>query len=61
MAKRKGWGKKYNDKRNWVDYNKRLVKRGEFYINPVFLDTWLSETKEMNEGKTGQPYYSLRT
>ena len=56
MAKRKRWGKKYKDKRNWKAYNAQLVKRGEFYINPVFLDTWLSETKEMNEGKIGQPY-----
>lgn len=56
MTKRSRWGKKYKDKRDWKVYNKQLVKRGEFYINPVFLDTWLSETKEMNAGKVGQPY-----
>lgn len=56
MAKRKRWGKKYKDKRNWKAYNSKLVKRGEFYINPVFLDTWLDEIREMNSGKVGQPY-----
>lgn len=56
MAGRKRWGKKHKDKRNWKTENEKYVKRGEFYINPVFLDTWLSETKEMNNGKVGQPY-----
>ena len=32
--------KKYEDKRNWKEYNQKLVKRGEFYINPKFLETW---------------------
>jgi len=56
MAKKKRWGKKYKDKRDWKANNRELVKRGEFYINPVFLDTWLEETREMNHGKIGQPY-----
>ena len=43
--------KKYIDKRNWVEYNEELVKRGEFYINPRFLDTWNYEIKQMNAGK----------
>ena len=51
MAKRK-----YKDKRNWKQYNNKLVKRGEFYINPSFLETWLDETKEINLNKVGQPY-----
>lgn len=54
--KTKRWGKKYNDRRNWKKYNEKLVKRGEFYINPAFLETWLRETEEMNRGKVGQPY-----
>ncbi len=51
MAKRK-----YKDKRNWKQYNNKLVKRGEFYINPSFLETWLDEIKEINLNKVGQPY-----
>ena len=54
--KRKRWGKKYEDKRDWKAYNKELVKRGEFYINPRFLDTWLKETREANAGKEGRPF-----
>ncbi len=57
MAKRKRWGKKYADKRDWKKENKKYVIRGEFYINPVFLDTWINEVKEMNSGKIGQPYF----
>lgn len=56
MAKRKRWGKKYKDTRNWKDYNNKLVKRGEYYINPSFLETWLQETKEANYGKVGEPF-----
>ena len=48
--------KKYEDKRVWSEYNQQLIKRGEFYINPKFLETWLDELKEMNSGKIGQPY-----
>jgi len=48
--------KKYEDKRNWKEYNEKLVKRGEFYIRPIFLVKWNSEIKQMNAGKVGQPY-----
>ena len=48
--------KKYIDKRDWPKYNEELVMRGYFYINPIFLDTWNDEIKQMNAGKTGQPY-----
>jgi len=48
--------KKYIDKRNWKNYNKELVTRGYFYINPRFLETWNSEIKQMNAKKVGQPY-----
>jgi len=43
-------------KRNWKEYNNKLIKRGEFYLNPRFLETWLQEIKEMNQGKIGKPY-----
>lgn len=56
MKKRKRWGKKYKDKRNWKLYNEELVQRGEFYINPKFLYTWNKEIKDMNNKKEGNPY-----
>lgn len=56
MVEKKRWGNKYEDKRDWKSYNAKLVKRGEYYINPKFLGTWLDEVKEMNLGKVGQPY-----
>lgn len=56
MAKRKRWGKKFKDNRNWKEYNEKLVKRGEYYINPRFLETWLEEIKEFNFGKVGEPF-----
>lgn len=56
MAQKKRWGKKCEDDRNWKEYNEHLIKRGEFYINPRFLEGWLDETKEMNFRKVGQPY-----
>ena len=42
--------------RNWKAYNQKLVKRGEFYINPRFLETWNSEIGQLNANKIGQPY-----
>jgi len=44
------------DNRNWKEYNEELVKRGEFYVRPIFLAKWKSEIKQMNAGKVGQPY-----
>ena len=55
-APKKKRKKKYEDKRNWKACNAQLIKRGEFYINPIFLETWLQEIKEMNLNKVGQPY-----
>ncbi len=56
MVKKKRWGEKFEDKRCWKEYNSKLVKRGEYYINPRFLSTWLDEVKELNAGKVGQPF-----
>jgi len=50
------WGKRYRDTRDWKQYNRRLVTRGEFYVNPRFLDEWLPEIRVMNRRKVGQPY-----
>jgi len=42
--------------RNWKEINRKLIKRGEFLINPRFLSTWIDEIRQMNAGKVGQPY-----
>jgi transposase len=51
-----GWDKKYKHKRNWVEYNERLVKRGEFYLSLDFLESWDEEIRRMNKGKRGHPF-----
>jgi len=56
MVNKKRWGKKHEDKRDWKEYDKQLIKRGEFYLNTSFLETWLEEVGEMNKGKVGEPY-----
>ena len=48
MAKKRRWGKKFVDKRNWKETNEKYVKRGEFLINPLFLQTWNKEIKQMD-------------
>ena len=54
--KKKRWGKKFEDNRDWKQYNEKLVKRGEYYVNPRYLDSWLDEIKELNHRKIGQPF-----
>ncbi len=55
MKKKRG-GKKFEDNRDWKQYTEKLVKRGEFYVNPRFLDSWRDEIKKLNHRKVGQPY-----
>ena len=50
------WGKKYEDKRDWREYNEKLVARGEAYISLDFIDSWKEDLKELNRGKVGAPY-----
>lgn len=50
-------GQKHDDNRNWKEYNQHLIKRGEYYINPRFLESWFYEIKELNLNKIGQPFY----
>ena len=47
--------------RNWKEYNQELIKRGEYYINPRFLESWNEEVKQMNAGKIGNPYFYPKT
>ena len=56
MPKPERWGKKFKDKRDWVDYNSKLIKRGEWFFDFSFLDSISKELKEMNENKVGSPY-----
>ncbi len=51
--KRKRWGKNYEDKRNWSEYNEQLVVRGEFYLDFSFMDDWYRELDKANESKRG--------
>jgi len=56
MKKIHRWGKKHVDTRDWKSYNEHLIRRGEYFINPTFLDTWVQELEDMNIGKVGQPF-----
>ena len=56
MTKKKRWGKKFIDKRDWKDIDKTYINRGEFLINPRFLETWNKEVNELNRRKVGEPY-----
>ena len=51
-----GRRRKYVDDRNWVEYNERLVRRGELYLDLDFLRNWDREVSKMNRGKRGRPY-----
>lgn len=45
-----------DEERDWPAYNERLVKRGEFFLSPDFVDTWDEEVAAMNAGKPGRPF-----
>jgi len=48
-------------RRNWKDYNEKLVRRGEVYISLDFLDSWDDELAKMNKGKVGRPFVYPQT
>jgi IS5 family transposase len=54
-AKGKRWGR-YEDKRDWREYNERLVKRGEMYLSLDFLESWADDVSDLNRGKVGSPF-----
>jgi len=56
MPKLERWGKEFKDKRDWVEYNSRLIKRGEWFFDFSFLESISQELKEMNKDKVGKPY-----
>ena len=52
----KRWGKKFEDNRNWPDYNNQLVKRGNYFLDLDWVRSWDDELAEMNKGKLGSPF-----
>ena len=56
MEIKERWGKKFVDKRDWVQYNEELVVRGEFYLELGWVRSWDKELEEMNKGKRGAPF-----
>ena len=51
----KRWGH-YKDRRDWKQYNERLVKRGEIYLSLDFLGSWAENLGKMNRDKVGAPF-----
>lgn len=56
MPKNERWGDPHQDKRDWKEYNEKLVRRGEFYLSLEFLDSWNDTLNQMNQGKRGRPF-----
>jgi len=52
----KRWGRKFNDTRDWKEYNEHLVKQGEYLLALDFVEGWNDELSVMNCGKVGAPY-----
>lgn len=57
MGSKNRWGNKIIDKRDWRKVNKIYISRGEFLVNPKFLDTWNEEIEKLNRRKVGEPYF----
>lgn len=55
-GRRKRWGKKFVDKRNWTETNNRLVQHGTMLVSINFLENEKEVLKEMNRGKVGAPF-----
>ena len=43
-------------RRNWKEYDEKLVQRGELYISLDFLENWDEELSKMNSGKVGESF-----
>jgi len=41
----------YKGNRDWPEYNKKLIRRGELYFSFEFLDIWAEGLAQMNAGK----------
>ncbi len=57
LRKDERWGgEKAGVKRDWKEVDERLIKRGEFYLDIEFVESWDEDTKKMNRGKRGRPF-----
>lgn len=54
--KKKRWGKKFIDKRDWPTTNEELVKVGEYLLDMALIKGWDNELALMNAGKVGAKY-----
>lgn len=54
--KGKRWGKEFEDKRDWQEYNEQLVVRGNFLLDLEWVESWYEELADMNKGKRGAPF-----
>jgi hypothetical protein len=55
-GRRKRWGKKFVDKRNWGETNARLVRHGTMLVSINFLENEKEILNKMNRGKVGRPF-----
>ena len=57
----KRWGKKFIDKRDWQEYNEKLVEQGEYLLALDFVENWDAELAVMNRDKVGAPFRFPKT
>jgi len=56
MAKKRARKAGAGKKRDWREVDERLIKRGEFYLDIEFVESWDEDAKRMNRGKRGRPF-----
>lgn len=56
VKKGERWGGQDRGKRDWKAIDEKLVRRGEFYLDVEFVESWDEDTKKMNKGKRGRPF-----
>src|SRR3989338_5505934 len=54
--KKKRWGKKFIDRRDWPTTNEELVKVGEYMLAMELVKGWNGELALMNAGKVGAKF-----
>ena len=47
IYEKRALGKKYEDKRNWREYNEKLVARGEACISLDLIETWDKDLEKL--------------
>jgi len=51
IYEKRALGKKYEDKRNWREYNEKPVARGEACISLDLIETWDKDLEKLNRGE----------